>query len=334
MDSKPQSPVRWAPRLVALLIPLVVLTAGAKALFSVPRKGVLSSARVISERLRARPPEVVLVGDSTAYSAVDEAFISEQTGLEFHSLARQGTGPAVWYAILEQRVFLAGYRPKLIIVAANLNSILRDPRRTGPKVFQDDRALFDQLENGHELIERKLFDSRRTRLEHRFWGNRIFLQDHLRGRLLTTFGSARSDQLRRPLHRELWRRTHGVPDFDWRAVAKEHISHDQALDHSLAQTFVVEWIELAESFDARILFLEVPVAPEYRERSFLGGALVREFFATLEGAGAGFVVFEEALDEGSYSDEVHFNSHGRKQFSARLATELIELESNPLPLVR
>ncbi|MFT4623580.1 MAG: hypothetical protein ACI8PZ_002236 [Myxococcota bacterium] len=135
------------PRIAAAVLPVVVLLAAAAALvlpepaYDDDNPGDAGNAgRVMNGRrlrgdvvkrmeadLRIHQPQVLVVGNSTAHTNIDTQQLASTLGIPPSSIlvfSIPNSVTAHWYAVLKNRVFANGYRPRLVVVTAGLQAAL------------------------------------------------------------------------------------------------------------------------------------------------------------------------------------------------------------------
>lgn len=178
---------------LAVFAPLLVFAAGLSLLEQVRTADDLvqeSNVGVVLNGRHVRPPlvqavdallarsepEVVVLGNSIANTDFVTSAFAEETGIAPGRIAKvsiPNTMAAHWYALLKNRVYANGHRPRLVVVVSDLQSLLAvTPRSEASHV-----ALGLQLGPSEPVIEAKL--GRRVWALERIRENRTVARDRL-----------------------------------------------------------------------------------------------------------------------------------------------------------
>lgn len=144
----------FAPRLLAVVLPALVLVAAAMVLTRPPPRETSAEIARIDKALADGRPGIVIVGNSKAGTDIDVAALTRGLGYEKKITALtvgRSSAPA-WYAVLEQRVFAKGYHPELVIVYGQLGAMLRGVATRE----HERRPILDTLEVPSPVLEGKV----------------------------------------------------------------------------------------------------------------------------------------------------------------------------------
>ncbi len=149
---------RFGALALAIVLPLAVLGAGWSALGR-PDGATGKALAMDRELLEAGPPDVVVLGSSLARTNVDLDVLATELGIPRRRIALltlPNATAAHWYAILENRVFASGYRPRLVIMVGALTTMVT------PEVLMDTNGerLVNLLSDDEPVIAAKVFKSR------------------------------------------------------------------------------------------------------------------------------------------------------------------------------
>ncbi len=149
---------RFGALALAIVLPLAVLGAGWSALGR-PDGATGKALAMDRELLEAGPPDVVVLGSSLARTNVDLDVLASELGIPRRRIALltlPNATAAHWYAILENRVFASGYRPRLVIMVGALTTMVT------PEVLMDTNGerLVNLLSDDEPVIAAKVFKSR------------------------------------------------------------------------------------------------------------------------------------------------------------------------------
>lgn len=142
----------------------------------VPQIGTV--ARYIELRMRRRP-RVVIFGNSLANTDIQTGSLARDLGLrasDVELFSIPNSNGSHWYAMLKNRVFASGHRPDLVIVLADLRSVLSVKPASQTSLLDLRQHLTDDDETLRGLLGEE--DSRYTTL--------LTNRSHLRERLLSS----------------------------------------------------------------------------------------------------------------------------------------------------
>lgn len=114
-------------RLLALVLPALVLL-GVGHILTQPLPWEPSpKAQALDELAKKGPYDVVVVGPSIAGSDIHPALLGRQLGPDYRRvlvLAHEGSTAPTWYAMLKDRAYKNGLRPKVVVISGVLNGLL------------------------------------------------------------------------------------------------------------------------------------------------------------------------------------------------------------------
>lgn len=117
--------MRWLARAAALVLPALVVGGGFVLLQ--PPLEPTGRAAFVDRRMLVARPAVVVLGSSLARMDVDRAVLASGLGIppeEIEVITVPNATAAHWYAILKNHVFGLGVRPRLVIVAGALTTMV------------------------------------------------------------------------------------------------------------------------------------------------------------------------------------------------------------------
>lgn len=326
-------------RLLAIVLPALVLlawgawTRGADEHASVPR-----AVADIDAILAASKPEVVVMGNSASFHAVDEVALG--TALGFPGKVAKIYVPAsrspAWYAMLSNRVIGGGHKPKLVIVPAALHHML------DTKMDEQQATLLrEQMGPNDAVIEQKAFGG------SRFAGvtsrSREAAEQWFEAPKLVVVGA-------------LWGDGKGTLSEQGRAVADPAMGRlfalDGATDMSLNKkvgpiaaggeadkggdistlsvegSMVGDIADLAAEAGIRVVFVSFPL-PATNPTPRPGPEWQKPLIELLNTRHAGWIDLSNApIPPSGWMDHIHLQKTGRAQFTALLIEALRQL--NPL----
>ncbi len=316
-------------RLLAVLLPVLVLGAAAAG-FLAPREEPKSPVAVAMEaRLAEKAPRVVVLGNSIAEHAVDTAALGAGLGgRTVLGLTVWASPPPTWYAVLKNRILGAGHKPELVLVVSSLDFFLQTEVRTELQR----RALAEQMGLDEPVIQERTLGGGGPRMPARVQLRRSELREWFidAGRLFflradgSSLGFARERAARASQrvfeeddrsHQELRRRV--IP-----VIEPERRERDRGVP-SLEQTYVPPMAALAREAGVQLVFVRAPLPPATQAGSTVDPARLRELVAWLNEAGVGWIDLSGmGLGEGSFRDGTHLNRAGRQAFTQALLDEL------------
>lgn len=326
------------PRLLALVAPLSLLLAVGMLLTEAPppetpeAPAPLSpAARQLDLRLAdAGSADVVLLGNSKVGTDLDAEAIASlfATPTTVVPLGVKGTGMPVWYTVLQDRVYSAGYTPKLIVVYGTLAMMAQSALPTATQRAQ----LTAQLTQPDPVINQKVFgeafaDSRlQAALERRtMWHSSLVdgLRDLAVGAFLADPGPT-GIVARGNAHAEAALATLFAEDNQKAGV--RHVGPvveaeivEGASDGNVATTLIPDVVRLAHSHGAQVLFIRSPLGEAKHSIDAVPASLERQVVALLGSVGAGYLDLRDvALSASAYGDGVHLSKAGRSRFTPEL----------------
>ncbi len=257
-------------------------------------------AAVIEDALaRAGADGIVLLGNSKVSTDLDLDQLRAALGPDAPPIAPAnvyGTSAPVWYAVLKNRVYSNGHRPRLLVIFAPLETALTTDLPAEPA-----RAvLAAQLGEDEPVVTRKVF------------------------------GGVFDAEVRERLRRVLLPVCH--PD---RAAREEAPPPPAATNAELApeRSFLADILALAREHGTPTLFVRTPFAPSRAVQDDLPPAQVEAAVALIASHGAGWVDLSDGAPEAAFGDGVHMNAAGRRAMTARLAAALRPvIAGGPLPV--
>ena len=288
----------------------------------------------MNREMDQRRPELVLVGNSELHFGVDADLLEQQLGVPTVSLACSGSSTPYWYAVLENRVYARGHRPKIVIVMGDL------PRFVETRsAMTDAAALFEQLGENEPVLARKVFGSesgsiaaarwRASRIEKRdaiiepwkdglvglLWGEGRLEERIARGPALAEAAGREVFDPATAVDLEL--RTRVIPVAESTGAQSNGISFDESLIPDLAA--------LAEANGSTLVFLRAPLRGDNPARhpspddEAQFDALLRELgIRQISGTGRGF-------DDEDFTDMWHLRADKKGEYTRELAEAIRSL---------
>jgi hypothetical protein len=349
---------------LAWLGPLVVLGLGAHAIWSAQDEQDLraqrnagtvvggvrreeGSADWIRARMAERSPAVLIIGDSLANTDIDEVALASTLGMRPDRIVRISLPASIgahWYAALDNHVYGAGHRPKLLVVVAALRSML-ETSPPSEAIRENLEALLDgddpviraRLREGSPSLA--LLRANRVKLRRQWLDRLTALPVGLlwapRGAVPRAWGADRIERAtasvfdRRELDLGLWRDL--LPTaIDPRVFGQS----DPAALPSPQASFLPEILRLAREHGSEVAIVRPPLSPlmpaEARDVVLPG---VVEQVDEMARAHGGRLLDLAELDLGVhlYRDLAHLGPAGADRFSRLLGQWIPRARSEPAP---
>jgi len=347
--------VRYLAGALAIAMPLAVLSTAYAGLTSAGEYTLSQRAIEIDENM-AMSPDVVILGNSVARTSMELDGILRLTDGNTVAMAHiKNSRQPAWYAVLDNRVFSAGHRPKLIVIVDQLLNLL-DPNPATDAAVQ---ALMGQMDANDALILKKTFgedseSSSLKRLQRGRAGARSWVVDGLKwysiGLLwapegedpLPVRGAAHADAELDKVFGEDGMQV----DFDLyaRVMPVVELMPEEELPDPDAQApvagprdgYLPDLIKLAHEHDAKFVIIRAPTAPSNAWQNNTAVAVQTDLITMLNELGAGYYDLSGLpLTEKDFADPVHFSNTGREKMTQAVTDALHDLGAfNDGPLVR
>jgi hypothetical protein len=325
-----------APRVLALVLPLLVLALGA---WGLQRDGNVSGKALgFERRLAASRPEVVVLGSSLARTDVDVHALAEGLGVpagRVEVLTLPNATAPHWYAILKNRVLTQPEPPRVVLVVGALTTMIT------PELLRDVNVerLMNQLTDDEPVIAAKVLHTESAAV-FSWW----FLRERA--------GAARDGAVR------MWRDSVLAVLFaargrlaDGGALAEmvnERVFADEAMDYALHRpgstglfgggvealdlsgvdvardSLIPDLAALAREAGVALVFVRTPFPPSNQDNDLVPPEVEAAAIAAMEAGGAAWLDLSRvALRESDYQDMRHMSREGAVVFTQALAAELV-----------
>ncbi len=322
-------------RLAAIAGPMLVGLGVWWAMPEPPTWAPSAAVEAIDARFRVAPPDILAVGHSKTTTDIDPAVMraTQTPPAEFGVLQAYGSTAPTWYAMLRYRVFEQGLRPRLVLITADVPSMLstrpsgRSLTTLSEQMPAADAVLAEKALGGHPLWVR--FQGQRV-----VWreGATIAVRDAVVEALFAAPGEghARAEgALALVFAAEALSGTaqaHAVP-----VVEVEREREPKVMP---ADSLVPDLVAIAQANGAKIVFVALPFAPSAARPDQVDAERERLLIELLNASGAGWVDLRGlALSDADFLDDLHLNRRGRKTLSAALLAALSQsgaLEDGPI----
>lgn len=323
--------------LLGVVLPLVVLALVYGAL---SRPGQTHGhARAFDEVLAQQSPEIVILGSSLAHRGIDTTALARELGVppqRVASLHLPHAAAAHWYAIAKNRVFDAGYRPRLIIVAGAMTTMLNHDLLTYQANVD---RLVEQLSEDEPVLGQRVFGFEDGQgftswfLRERASSWRSEILEGIRDRVVT-WGFTRKGKLAEG--RELAERVNEevfsnarmdyelYVDAPTGVLAPQHFASLSGEGFDLrAHGLIGDLQALCDAHDARLVYVRMPFPPSNTRMDEVPADIEREALAWMDEVGSGFLDMRTLnLTDADFEDMRHLTRHGALVFTAALARAL------------
>jgi hypothetical protein len=333
-------------RLLAVLCPLVVLGTAWTVLRTVEPWHASDRVVAFNAALAETPPDVVVLGSSYARADTDPDALAEglgAPGLRTVVLAVPGSSSAVWYAALKGRVVDAGLQPRLVLVVANMGSLMQ-----GAVDDAGQALLAEQLPVGDAALAERAgmlaaSDTWGTLFRHRSRLRDPWRERFRGGLVAAIFGDASlaeaastrvfAAQARdgMEVHARVMPGV-GQPAMGATAGAGS-VAEAGGMDLAAGlddpdATFLPHLSALARATGAQFVVALPPTHPSHPAGQRLSPAGEARVLAWARQAGIGWIDLREApLPPSAYSDGRHMTHEGSVAFSALLGTALRDIDA-------
>ena len=292
------------------------------------------------EKLEASKPKLLILGSSVARRDVDTARLAEKLGIKERSMLMltlpNATG-AHFYAVLKNRVYGNGHRPKAVVVVSALGTLLTT------EVLGDSNMdrLVHHLTLDEPVVAKKVFErngqdfetlqmrAKAGDLRDQFTG---LIRDATAGFLFP----AGKGKLRRMVHGEKL-----APDSFDSVFANENMDftlhgenaaqigivdeEEYSREVDPWDSFMVDITELGQENRAKVFFVRTPFPPSNPDKDRVPADIDMEARYMLQEIGAGYMDFRSLdLDDSYFEDMVHMNPEGARIMTDALAAELLD----------
>jgi hypothetical protein len=334
-----------SPRTLALsiVLPLLILLGG----WGLLRRPAAVSEEVwaFDRQLAVHEPEVIVFGSSLANRGVDLPVLARGLGLPENKILLMQlphSSLAHWYAMLKNRVFANGHRPKLVLVVDAFTSMLHHDllHDMEPNV----ERLMEHMTPNEPVLAEKVFQSDDpeqfrdyvVRLRANAW--RDGLLDRWRDLVLGTFFT------RKGKPEELEKLVERVNDDVFANDKMNYDLHKQKLEEQIERgaptstsnipysdedwdlrrhALLPDMAELANEYGANLFFVRIPLPPSNTDMDFVPPEVETEAVDWIESLHAVYLDMRGLdLDDGMFEDMRHLSNRGAELFTSALARVL------------
>lgn len=323
---------------MGLLAPILVLALGWWAVQGAQLEK--STADTFDDRLATHPPEVVVLGSSLANRGIDLGVLARELDVpreDITMLQLPHAAAAHWYAVLKNRVFANGHRPRVVIIAGALTTMLNhdllqyqgnlerlveqlsdDEPVLAERVFREDDPLAYKARFARERASRvraAALEGVRDRVVTWGFSKKGKLAE---GRRLAekvneqVFANARMDY---GLHK---RQATGIFDPEDLTDLASDAGFDLRRDGLIGAT-----AQLAAEHDAVVVWVRMPFPPSNHAMDTVPADVEADALAWMDEAGGGYLDMRSLdLDDADFEDMRHLSRSGAVKFTTALARSL------------
>ncbi|MCB9680308.1 MAG: hypothetical protein H6733_02475 [Alphaproteobacteria bacterium] len=324
---------------IALLIPLAVLM-GTYGWFQRPAE-VDGKAQSMERSLKkGGKPDIVVLGSSLARTNVRTELLADELGVPRRNvvlLTLPNATAAHWYAIMKNRVFANGYRPRAVIMVGALTTMLT------PDVLMESNVerLVNQLSDNEPVIGRKVFGTDEPGDFHYLYMREQAGQ--LRDMILETFRD-------HALGLFLRGKTGSEVGMRLAERANEVVFADENMDYELHRAAgtglyvgAVEEIDLtgidiaedslvpdiaglAAEYGAKAVFVRTPFPPSNNDNDYVPSEYEEQAVKVISESGGMYIDLRAlGLDDTYFRDMRHMSREGAAIFTKAMATTMKDM---------
>ncbi len=322
--------------LLAVLLPLAVF-AGAASLLQQPEHAEGRTLAMDRSLRQADEVEVVVLGSSLARTNVDVAVLADGLGIARRNVVLltlpNATAPH-WYAVLKNRVFARGHRPKLVLMVGALTTMVT------PEVLMDTSVdrLIENLTDDEPVIAAKVFGTddptlfRWLYLRGQAWDLRDQAMEAwrnaalglvFRGKLTSDAGARLADRANEVVFADekMAYELHGGVGTGLYVGAVDELSLE-GLDVANA-SLIPDIAELVNAHGGRAVFVRTPFPPSNQENDLVPPSVEQEALEVVEEVGATYLDLRSLnLDDRYFRDMRHMSQEGAQLFTRAVAALL------------
>ncbi len=320
---------------VAVLVPLMLFAWGYQK-FQRPAKPD-GKAAGMERKLRSQKPEIVVLGSSLARTNVDSEQLAKELGISRKHVVMMtlpNATAAHWYAMMKNRVFANGHRPKVVVMVGALTTMIT------PDVLMNTSSgrLVNQLTTYEPVIAKKVF-GREGQADFKY----LYMREQA--------GQARDEFL--ASYRDIalsiiFSKKGGAADGEKLAErANSTVFADERMDYTLhseqstglyvgsvdeivlegldvaTESLIPDIGQLAREFDAHAVFVRTPFPPSNSDNDLVAPRMEEETLAVMEASEAGYVDLRSLnLDDSYFQDMRHMSKEGAALFTKALARSI------------
>lgn len=326
-------------RIAAVLAPILLVGAWFAWLSSQGEQWPPSQLALdMDAQLAEEKPEVVILGNSASFHAVDPDQLAKELGLsgKVSRLFVPASRSPSWYAVLKNRVLAQPHKPKLVVVVASLHHMIdlemneqRIGRLRGLLTAEDqmvrERVLgagaWPTVERSRELSDSLLEIPKQAAVGLLFQDEAGADEPLLaRGQRIAAAASEVVFNLESGTDMSLHRRILPV-------AQREQAAIDATAEFNPEAAFLADIADLAASQGVRVVFTWFPL-PASNPAPNPGVDLQRRTIELVNAHGAGWIDLHALpLSQSVFFDHIHMNEAGRRQFTEALAEELKRIDA-------
>jgi hypothetical protein len=327
--------------LLGSLLPAAVLGAGYVHLRQPPE--LTGQAAQFDERLAESDAAVVVLGSSLANRGIDVSTLARELRVsesDIVMLQLPHSSSAHWYAVLKNRVFANGHRPRLVLIVGAMTTFLNhDLLALQPNV----ERLVAQLTDDEPVIAGKVFrfdDSSEFRtffMRERASRYRQELLDGWRNLVVSKLFARRGSEeegkrLAEKVNEEVFANANMDYSLHSRAptgLAAESVATMESGEFDLRRDALVSDLQsLADEYEANLVYVRYPFPPSNRNMDEVPGAIETDALDWMDEVGSGFVDMRSLdLGDAMYEDMRHMTREGAAKFTSAVGRAVMGMEA-------
>lgn len=361
MPIKP-SAERWVARVFALVLPVLLVLGAGRALWWARSSADLREDRnagnvingrvakagvdaVIEEMMSRNEPEVIILGNSLSNTDLLPSLLARRLGIAKNKVQKfsipNSIGPH-WYAVLKNRIFANGHRPRIVILLSDMQSLLAVQPRTeasyvnlsvhldrqagepvldakmGRRNWQFGYFLDTVREEREDLRESGLKALRNVVVDLLYW--RDFSVDHgVTTRALERVFSDENTDMR--LHKSVMPAGGGMQ--------RELVPFDPSELPKPKDSLIPDIVDLVRANEGTVVFLRPPMSPLLPvEAGDLVPTLIEERVYAMVDAREGHYLDMRSFEmtDGHFQNIDHMNPEGARRFTEAVSEVLNQIE--------
>ena len=323
-----RSGARPGARLLAFVLPALILLGVGHILTQPVPWEPSAKALALEQQAKKGPYDVVIVGPSIAGSDIHPAMLGRLLGSDYRRvlvLAHEGSTAPTWYAMLKERAYKNGLRPKVVVISGVLNGLLTTWIPPSQRA-----AILAHLPEPDAVLLKKTWGSSRSPTMDRALEHRA----SLRAPVLSFFrlllpalavpnAATRTDEAGLAVfgdrHTQADRLLPGVEE-------EAAFTQPSWMNLDPADSLIPDIAALIRAHGAIPLVALPPIRASQKQYHQLSPEGERRLVQFLNAQGVGLVDLRHAsFSEAMFRDGLHMNQQGQQRFTTLLAEQMIAL---------
>lgn len=323
------------PVLVAIVVPMVLFSWSWAKLQKPPRA--TGKAAGMERKLKNQKSDVVVLGSSLARTNVNIDLLASELGVGSKNvtlLTLPNATAAHWYAVMKNRVFANGHRPKVVVMVGALTTMIT------PEVLKDSNVerLVNQLSDREPVLGKKVFGTL-SPADFRY----LYMREQagqIRDEFMLQYRDWALGWLMGNNHKpaegkRLAERANEIVFADERMDYSLHMGTGTGLWGGAVEEIDVSNVDiandslisdigsLARDYGSYAVFVRTPFPPSNSDNDLVSPNQESAAVETMEGSEAGYVDMRSLnLDDSYFQDMRHMSAAGAEVFTKALARSL------------